>query len=85
MTVPILLLYVGSILTAAGLGRGAEVGAAFLDGARSALEFVLFLGGAICLWSAVMELLERSGAAAGLSRLLRPLLRRLYPRGGRDR
>ena len=85
MTVPILLLYMGSILAAAGLGRGAAVGAAFLDGAREALEFVLFLGGAICLWSAVMELLERSGAAAGLSRLLRPLLRRLYPRGGRDR
>ena len=84
MTVPILFLYMASILAAAGLGRGAEVGAAFLDGARSALEFVLFLGGAICLWSAVMELLERSGAAAGLSRLLRPLLRRLYPRGGRD-
>ena len=39
----------------------------------------------MCLWSAVAELLERSGAAAWLSRLLRPVLIRLFPACGRDK
>ena len=40
--------------------------------------------GAICLWSGVLELLERCGASDGLARLLRPLLRRLFPRAARE-
>ena len=39
----------------------------------------------MCLWSAVAELLERSGAAAWLSRLLRPVLIRLFPASGQDK
>lgn len=42
------------------------------------------MAGALCLWSGVLELMRRSGMAAGLSRLLRPVLRRLLPQAGRD-
>ena len=38
----------------------------------------------ICLWSGVMELMRRCGIAGGLSRLLRPVLRRLFPHAARD-
>ncbi|MFQ7857018.1 MAG: spore maturation protein A [Flavonifractor plautii] len=36
-------------------------------------------GGVLCLWMGVMEVMRRSGLSDGLSRLLRPVLRRLYP------
>ena len=43
-----------------------------------AVTLVLGLAGAMALWSAVMELMRQSGLADSLSRLLRPLLRRLF-------
>ena len=42
------------------------------------------MAGVLCLWMGVMEVMKRSGLAEGLSRLLRPLLRRLYPDFARD-
>lgn len=65
-------------------GRLTEVTAAALEGAGAAVELTLAMAGALCLWSGVLELMERSGMAAGLGRLLRPVLRRLLPRAGRD-
>ena len=44
----------------------------------------LAMAGALCLWSGVLEVMARSGMADGLSRLLRPVLRRLLPRAGDD-
>ena len=80
----LILLYALSLLTAAMLGREAEAGRALLEGAQAALPFALQLAGGLCLWSGVTELLERAGAAAGLARLLAPVLRRLFPKGAAD-
>jgi len=41
--------------------------------------------GVLCLWMGVMEIMERSGLARGLARLLRPVLKRLYPAFAHDR
>lgn len=60
-------------------GRGPDVAAAAFEGAAAGVELCLSMAGALCLWMGVMEVLRRSGLAAGLSRLLRPLLRRLFP------
>ena len=59
-------------------------GAAAAQGVQQAVTFCLTVGGMICLWSGVMEVMRRSGIAAGLSRLLQPVLRRLFPRASRD-
>ena len=67
------------------MGTADAAGAAVLEGAQEAVNFCIALAGGICLWSGVLELLERSGAAEGLSRLLRPLLRRLFPQAAADR
>ena len=80
----ILAIYVLSALYAAYSGSEAQAGSAVLEGAGAAVSFCISIGGAVCLWSAVAELLERSGAAAWLSRLLRPVLIRLFPASGRD-
>ena len=80
----ILTMYVLSVLYAACSGNAAQAGSAVLDGAGAAVSFCISIGGAVCLWSAVAELLERSGAAAWLSRQLRPVLTCLFPASGRD-
>ena len=43
------------------------------------LSFALSLAGGICLWSGLSEVMARSGAANRLSKLLRPVLSRLFP------
>ena len=65
-------------------GRLTAVTAAALEGAGAAVELTLAMAGALCLWSGVLEVMARSGMADGLSRLLRPALRRLLPRAGDD-
>ena len=56
-----------------------------MEGAGAAVELCLSMAGVLCLWMGVMEVMRRSGLAEGLSRLLRPVLKRLYPDFARDR
>ena len=57
----------------------AAVSTAALTGAHAGVEATLAIAGAICLWSGLAKVLERSGLAEKLTRLLAPLLRRLFP------
>ena len=63
----------------------AQAGQALMEGAQAAVEFSLSLAGGICLWSAISEVLERSGGAAALTRLLRPVLALLFPGSTKDK
>lgn len=62
----------------------AAVGAAALEGAAASVEFLISIGGIICLWCAVMELMRQSGIAEALASLLKPVLRRLFPRASEN-
>ena len=73
-----------SVLCGILTGRMDAVGAAALEGAAAAVDLCLGMLGGMCLWMGVMELMERCGLAAGLSRLFRPVLRRLLPRSAKD-
>lgn len=55
------------------------VSAAAGTGAQSAVELCISMAGPLCLWNGVMEVLKACGGLEGLSRLLRPVLGRLYP------
>jgi spore maturation protein A len=55
------------------------VGTAALEGAKSAVTLCLGIGGAICLWSGIMEVMRCSGRVAGLTRVLRRPLTALFP------
>jgi spore maturation protein A len=68
-----------SILCGLLTGRGEAVAAAALDGASAGVELCLSMAGVLCLWMGIMEIMRRTGLAAGLARLLLPVLRRLYP------
>ena len=78
-------MVVVSILCGLATGRGPEVAAAAVEGTQAAVELCLSIAGMLCLWTGVMEVMRRSGLAEGLSRLLRPVLRRLYPKASQDR
>ncbi len=77
------VLWVGMIVISliCGLltGNGEAVGAAAVSGAAQGVELCLSMAGLLCLWTGVMEVMRRCGLADQLSRLLRPLLRRLFP------
>ena len=68
-----------SVLCGLATGNGPAVAAAAMEGAAAAVEVCLSMAGMLCLWMGVMEMMKRSGLSEGLSRLLRPLLGRLYP------
>ncbi len=78
-------MVVVSILYGLWAGNGAAVAAGAVEGAAAAVELCLTMAGVMCLWMGVMEVMKRSGLAESLSRLLRPILRRLYPDFRRDK
>lgn len=73
-----------AVLYGAAYGKLAAVSAAVTEGAGAAVTLVIGIAGAVCLWSAVMEVMRQSGLTEALSKLLRPLLRRVYPKAFAD-
>ena len=61
------------------LGNGAALNAAIPQGAQAGITLALSLAGSICLWTGVGNVMEKSGLTAALSRLLRPILHRVFP------
>lgn len=78
------LICIVSTIYAAVYGNMQSLSASVIDGATKAVELSVSLCGAMCLWSGVMEVLRMSGAVNKLSRLLRPLLRVIFPTASRD-
>lgn len=74
-----------SLLCALMLGRESLLASAALEGAASAIELGISMAGVLCLWMGVMEVMQRAGLAEKLARLLRPILRRLFPEFAEDR
>ena len=68
-----------SVVCAVFLGNGAALAAAVTEGAQSGITLVVSMAGSLCLWSGVGKLMEQAGLTCALSRLIRPLLRRLFP------
>ena len=71
----LLISIVFSILT----GRGSELAAAIPQGAQAGVTLAISIAGSLCLWAGVGKLMERIGITSALSKLLRPLLHRLFP------
>ena len=82
------LIWTGMVLVSllCGLctGNGERVAAAAMEGAAAGVELCLSMAGILCLWMGVMEVMRRSGLCDKLTRMLKPLLRRLYPDFAQD-
>ena len=68
-----------SILASVFLGRGGELAAAVPQGAQAGITLAISMAGSVCLWTGVGKVMEKAGITGFLSRLLRPLLGRVFP------
>ena len=75
----IVLAFVGAVCT----GRWTALSAAAADGARQ-VETVLLLLGAMCLWTGIMRIAGEAGLTNGLSKILSPVIKRLFPNYGKN-
>lgn len=68
-----------SVVTAAVNGRMAGLTGAAADAAAKAVTVSIGLVGLLTLWLGLMRVAEEAGLVAALARLVRPVLRRLFP------
>lgn len=68
-----------SLVFAAVTGRSTELAAAVPQGAQAGITLAISIAGSICLWTGIGALMERIGVTRLLARILRPMLRLLFP------
>lgn len=68
-----------AILFSIILGRGNELAGSVMEGAQNGVTLVISIAGSICLWCGVGKLMEKVGITAFLSRIIRPVLQKLFP------
>ena len=73
-----------SLVAALLLGNGSALAAAIPQGAQAGVTLAVSIAGSVCLWTGVGKLMEKAGFTSFLARLLKPLLRRLFPSCARD-
>ena len=73
-----------SIFSALLTGSGSALSGAVMQGAQAGVTLCISIAGSICLWTGVGALMDRCGITGALSRLLRPLLGRLFPTSRAD-
>lgn len=59
--------------------QGDQLASSVLQGAQAGVTLAISMAGALCLWSGVGQLMTHIGITKTLSRLLRPLLHRVFP------
>lgn len=74
-----------SVLYSCFAGTTDAVAAAVFDGVEAAVQFCLGAGVMMCLWCGVFEVMSRSGMTERLTRLLRPILCKLFPEASKRR
>ena len=73
-----------SIVASLVLGNGSQLAAAVPQGAQAGITLAVSMAGSICLWTGVGKVMEKAGITGFLSRLLKPLLGRIFPSFRRD-
>ncbi len=73
-----------SFVAALLLGNGSALAAAVPKGAQAGITLAVSMAGSICLWTGVGRLMEEIGITRRLSRLLKPLLERIFPSTQKD-
>ncbi|MBQ6839923.1 MAG: spore maturation protein A [Oscillospiraceae bacterium] len=73
-----------SVISAIILGRGNELAAAIPQGAQTGITLAISIAGSVCLWTGVGKLMEHAGITRWLSRLLSPILGKLFPSSRTD-
>lgn len=81
----VMLNYIWVILLAGGLlfgianGRADAIGEALIASCGDAVEFCIGIAGITAFWCGMMEILNRAGVIRFVTRLLKPIIRKLFP------
>jgi spore maturation protein A len=73
------LIVVISLIFSTFSGQISAVAAATSQGAQAGITLAVSIAGSICLWSGVGNLMDKAGMTGALSRILRPVLNRIFP------
>lgn len=65
-------------------GSGEIISNAIISTTTSTVELIIGLVGMMCLWCGVMKIAEKSGLTGKLSKLLMPILKRIFKEAGKD-
>ena len=60
-------------------GRIGETSTAAVEGAKNTVQTLISLIGVMCFWTGMMEIAERAGLVEKLSKLLKPVVKFLFP------
>ena len=75
---PIMIIF--SFVCAIITGSMSELSASVVEGGSNAVELLLRLVSMLCLWGGVMEIADSSGITKGISKMLFPLMKMIFPR-----
>lgn len=73
-----------SLVAAAITGVGPALASSVAEGAQKGIALAFSLAGSLCLWTGLGKLMEVCGITAMLSKLLKPILSRLFPSSAKD-
>lgn len=68
-----------SIITAVITGRVDETVNAVFEGASTAVSTLISFAGAMCFWTGIMKISEKSGVSDLICRFIAPIVTRLFP------
>lgn len=75
---PVMLIL--SFVCAAITGQMNELSASVIEGGTNAVNLLLRLVSMLCLWGGIMEIADRAGVTAAVSKLLSPVIKLIFPR-----
>ena len=68
-----------SVITSIITGRVDETVNAVFDGASTAVATLISFAGAMCFWTGIMKVSEKSGVSSVIRRIISPVVNRLFP------
>ncbi|HEY5561653.1 MAG TPA: nucleoside recognition domain-containing protein [Clostridiaceae bacterium] len=72
------IIFILGLVIGIGNGRGEIISKALTTSASSTVEFIIKLTAMLCLWCGIMNIANKSGLSDKLSRILKPLLVRIF-------
>lgn len=82
----VIVAMAGAAVVFGGLtGNMSAVSQAAVSGAKNAVELLLRIGGTICLWNGLLEVMNRSGLSELIAKLLKPVIGLLFGKYGKDK
>lgn len=78
------IILISSIVFGVFTGNGEVISKSIVKTTYSTVDLMIKLVGMMCLWCGVMRIAQESGFTDKLSKLLRPILKKLFKTAGKD-